>query len=720
MKFPLLAFILNISVLFAGTAFAGTTTATFQPTSLTVGPFPSDALTVSAPNQLTGHQVNIPTTPCGPAFSGVVCGNTNQLNALDGFSVNPRTMVCFSAPVDPMTLQTGISLIALDHPGEVTSLNQLFYDPATNCAFAKPNAVLRQQSRYLLLVTDAVQDANGQKLKENQDFKNCLQRGTDSYCTALAAAVNTVHNPGNDHLVVASLFTTMSATTWLEKAHTFVSRSEPGILLPAGLIPAFSLSSLSKMTWFPDDSGTAGGQDIPLSVLQNVDSVMFGLFLSPNFINVSGPAIGTISDPPTRMPLEAPVPVPGVLSLIPAGFAPISFHVFLPPASKRPASGKGFPLVIYGHGLGDNQFGAPTYIASTLASQGFATLAMEIQGHGFGPRGYVQVTDKKGNNFVVATPGRGVALSTGPIGAEDGCIAPGAVGVRDCARQSAVDLSALVSVIRQTRGLGFVDPDRIYYIGQSFGALYGTLFHAVEPAVSSAVLNGDGGTSVDIARLAISGRPLGLEYLASVNPLLLNVPPAPPEDYFHDQFNDNYPYRDVAPLVNNVPGAPAIQAAFESADWIGMTGEALAFAPHLKTFPLTGVPTKRTLFQFGLGDLEVPNPTESAIVRAANGLSSTWLFRFDWASASQPELLGIGAPGLPLLPHRFLSNPTIFSVPAEQSIALAAQMQAAQFLSGVVNPDPNVFLTAPFSPDQELFQWSPPLPETLNFLQIPK
>ena len=70
---------------------------------------------------------------------------------------------------------------------------------------------------------------------------------------------------------------------------------------------------------------------------------------------------------------------------------------------------------------------------------------------------------------------------------------------------------------------------------------------------------------MDIARLAITGRPLALEYLVSVNPLLLNVPPAPKENYFHDQFNDNYPFPYAGPTVNTVPGAPAIQAAFESA-----------------------------------------------------------------------------------------------------------------------------------------------------------
>ena len=636
-------------------------------------------------------------------------------------------MVCFDNPIDAGTLQGGISYISLDHPSESTGINQIFYDPATNCAFAKPNAILGQQSRYLLLVTDAVQDAAGHKVKESQSFKDCLQHGTDPYCVSLAAAVTAAHGPGNDHIVVASVFTTMSATTWLEKARGFVDRFEPGVVLPAGLVSVFSLPSLSNMTWLPDNSGGAP-QDIPLTALTGVDSVAFGLFFSPNFLNISGPAAGTISDPPTNRPLEAPVQVPGLPPGVPPGFVPVSFHVFLPPAARRPSNGKGFPLVIYGHGLGDSQFGAPTYIASTLASQGFATLAMEIQGHGFGPGGTVQLTDTAGNKFSVATPGRGIALSKGPIGAADGCIAPGAVAVRDCARQTAVDLAALVSVLHQTGGLlGSVDPDRIYYIGQSFGALYGTLFHAVEPSVPAAVLNGDGGSSVDIARLSMTGRILGLEYLASLNPpsfvpLLLNVPPAPPEDYFHDSFNDNYPFRDAPPplIPNTVPGAPALQAAFESADWIGMPGDALAFAPHLKLSPLPGIPAKKTIFQFGIGDLEVPNPSESAIVRAAGALASTWMFRFDTAFAAFPELLGIGAPGLPLLPHRFLSNPTIFSDPAEQSIAIAAQMQAAQFFSGIPNPNPNLLLTAPFSPGQPLFELSPPLPEALNFFQIPK
>ena len=411
---------------------------------------------------------------------------------------------------------------------------------------------------------------------------------------------------------------------------------------------------------------------------------------------------------------------------IPLGFVPISFHVFLPPGPAPPG---GFPVVIYGHGLGDNQFGAPTFIASTLAQKGFATLAIEITGHGYGAGSFVKLTDSLGIPHTVLTPGRGIVIpGKTQIGPTDGCIAlPAAVAVRDCGRQTAVDLFALVAAIRKTAGLGMqVNPNRLYYVGQSFGGTYGTLFQAVEPDVKTAVLNGAGGTSVNVARLGITGRALSIGYLASVNPALLNVPPAPPERYFHDAFNDNYPFRDAAPVVNNVPGAMAIQAAFEAADWLGVLGDPLSYAPHLKQSPLAGVPAKSTLFQFGLADLEVPNPTESAVIRAAGAQSSAWFLRFDKAAAIAPDLVGLTDPStglpLPILPHRVLSNPTIFNYPNETPLALAEQQQVAAYLAsdGTTNPDPNLFLNdTPFA-SQSIFEIQAHrlLPEQLNYFQL--
>jgi hypothetical protein len=83
-----------------------------------------------------------------------------------------------------------------------------------------------------------------------------------------------------------------------------------------------------------------------------VESISFGLFLSPLYLSVAGPSTGTIPTTPTNLPISAPTLI-----------EPVSYHVFLPAASSKPTAG--FPVIIYGHGLGDNQFGSPTFVAST-------------------------------------------------------------------------------------------------------------------------------------------------------------------------------------------------------------------------------------------------------------------------------------------------------------------------------------------------------------------
>jgi Big-like domain-containing protein len=713
--------------------WCGNTTVLFQPASLSVGPFPTNALTVQTTIQQTGLQVNLPSPAgCTNLSTAAQCINTQLLNQLDGFSVNPRIMVCFSGPVDVTTLRKGISILALKPGGQSIGINQAIFDPAAMCAFAKPDQVLDQQTQYLIIVTSDVTDADGKRLKGSKDFKDCVEESRSAYCAGLSLALNSIKgkrdNSGagenatqasnknsnggrSGDVIAASLFTTLSATSWLERAHAQVnSGAIPGAGQLYGPLSTFDLKAVTSITWMPQ-TGVPGvnlNQTLPLGVLAGVERIAFGLVLSPLYLNTSGPQAGTISTTPTN----ASIPPPSTV-------VPVSFHLFLP-ATNSP-SGK-IPVIIYGHGLGDNQFGAPTFAASTWAQKGFATLAIEITGHGFGPLSTTQVTTNSGN-VIVPTPGRGIQFSpTAPIGPSDGCILPNAIGTRDCSRQSAVDLFAMVAAIKATGGLGLnLDPSRIYYTGQSFGAFYGTLFEALEPSVPAGALNGGGGTQVDIARLSPIARQLGAAYLASFTPPLLNVPPAPSQAFFHDSFNDEYVFRGQA-ITDSVPGALGIQDAFEQAEWLGMLGDPLSFAEHLKTAPLHGMPPKRMLMQFGLGDLEVPNPTESALVRAAGLEAATWLLRTDLAAGIDPRLLGLsqsGAP-FPIYPHRFLSNPTIFdplSPALETAIAIAAQKQIADFFASDTIQDPNQYLPGSFSA-KGLFQRPVILPDGLNFLQI--
>ena len=75
----------------------------------------------------------------------------------------------------------------------------------------------------------------------------------------------------------------------------------------------------------------------------------------------------------------------------------------------------------------------------------------------------------------------------------------------------------------------------------------------------------------------------------------------------------------------------------------------------------------------------------------------------------------------PIMPHTYLSNPTIFAPAntAENSISIATQQQAAAYFSsdGLSNPNPNTFLKGVFA-GTTLFEIPTTLPEQLNFLQI--
>jgi hypothetical protein len=230
----------------------------------------------------------------------------------------------------------------------------------------------------------------------------------------------------------------------------------------------------------------------------------------------------------------------------------------------------------------------------------------------------------------------------------------------------------------------------------------GTLVNALEPNIRAAAFNVGGGTVVDVARLQ-QPRLAADFYLGTHNPPLLNLPHGFPHP-LNDDFNDNYVFRNQAPVVNSIPGAPEIQAAFEVAEWLNMHGEPLAYASKL---------TRPVLFQFAKGDQEVPNPATSALIRTAGKQSSSRWLLFDTARK-------VASADLPEDPHRFLATPEIFLSPARLSIAIAAQSQIAGFFqsNGTVIPDANEFLTPPFA-GMTLFETPEVLPETLSFSRKP-
>jgi hypothetical protein len=167
-------------------------------------------------------------------------------------------------------------------------------------------------------------------------------------------------------------------------------------------------------------------------------------------------------------------------------------------------------------------------------------------------------------------------------------------------------------------------------------------------------------------------------------------------------FTENIPLRNQPSLVNNVPGASAIQLVLDNNEWVQQAGNPATYAPFIRKHPLRGNAPKPVIVQFAKGDMTVPNPTTSAILRAG-GLSDRALYyRNDLSFAATSG-------GIPKNPHTFLTN---IGLAAAAPYAVAAQSQIAVFFAtgGATTIDPDGA--------NPIFEMPVvlPLPETLNFL----
>ena len=679
---------------------------TFNPTDPNAGPYPTDYLTVPDAAQLTGERVNLPLPDC--TAQPTLCAELNLLNQLDGFNVQPRIAVQFSGPIDTTTLVEGIFFVALDNltkdeiglqkPGDVVAINQVVYDPATNTAYAKPDAALDQHRHYALVATDALQDTSGNPVAADPNFSACLQSTAGDYCQLLAHAVTGLSSQlGTNHTIAASLFTTMSATRWLEGARRQL-QALPVVVRPPAVQSIFNFSNISSLTVnFDEGSGNFLSATLPVglqpysTLFGSLGSLAFGTYLSPLLLN--------------SQQLIEPTPT-GTDPVVPTPANEIAFHVYVP-ATPKPATG--YPVMIFGHALGDSSIGGPTVVAPALASQGIATIAIDAVGHGFGPQSNVVITDSSGNNTTVPLLGRGVDLTgSGTIGPTDGCLilSPVTVGLRDCFRQTVVDLMQLVRGIQSGididgDGVPDLDANRIYYCGESLGGMYGTILSALEPAVRASVLNVPGGSAVDVMRWSPGFEGVLTTFLNSQIPPLL--PPG-------SMFADGFPFRDQ-PVQMNALGSSQIQGLLEMAEWASNQGDPITFAAHLVRSPLSGVQAKSILFQIARADRTMPNPASSDLIRTAGLAQSTWLYRHDLAEQAFPNQL-------PADPHAYLamflgvSGGTISagSLPGIL-IGLATQNQMASFLAsdGAKAPDPNFYSAV------QLFEIPALLPNDLGF-----
>ena len=661
-------------------------------------PFPSDRFTVADASQNTGRRVELPLPNCTTRPSD--CADIKVLNTLDGFSTQPRITLPFNGDIDPRTVNSNtIFLMNLGDTvngmgaGQKVGINQVVWDPASKTLAFESDELLNQHSRYVLIVTDGVRDASGKKLKsidmDNDDSDQ--RRETSEYRRELRDALRS-RIPANLKVAAATLFSTQSISADLYKIMQSVRSAKPGANFMIGNGGAaravFPVAGTSIA--FKRQTSVAGftTSQLPMAALQAVpgavEKIAYGTFDSPSYLNDAKYIPAT----PTRT--GHPVPLRN---------EKLVFQLFLP-SGPKPAGG--YPVAIFGHGFTDSMYGAPWTVASTFASRGIATLAIQVVGHGGGDQGMLTVTIG-GGTVTLPAGGRGYDQNgDGAIDSTEGvnAAAPYTVlGSRDGLRQTVVDLMQLVSVVKAGMdvdgdGRADLDGERIYYSGQSFGGIYGTILLGVEPRIKAGVPNVPGGSITEVARLG-AFRPLTGIALATRLPSLINLPPAGGIN-----FNENIPLRNQATVINNVPGAMAIQQLLDRNEWAQQAGNPVSYAPFIRSNPLNGNSAKPVLIQFARGDQTVPNPTTTAILRAGKLADVAVQYRNDLAYAANP--------GIPKNPHTFLTN--IFT-PAAAPYAIGAQQQIAEFFisngANVIDPDGNGPIFEVPSKD---------LPETLNFI----
>lgn len=173
-----------------------------------------------------------------------------------------------------------------------------------------------------------------------------------------------------------------------------------------------------------------------------------------------------------------------------------------------PAGPGPFPTVIFQHGITRSKNDVFA-LASTLNSNGFAVVAIDLELHG----------DLQFDLINNATQAPGPDGNRDPDGT--GFINPADLrSSRDSLRQSVINQYALVQAITsgQTDLDGNMNPELFAgppaYIGTSLGAMAGTVLHATEPNISRSVLNFGGGRIMNLLYNSQSFGPLVLGGLA--------------------------------------------------------------------------------------------------------------------------------------------------------------------------------------------------------------
>ncbi|HET6632561.1 MAG TPA: hypothetical protein VFG73_07630 [Rhodanobacteraceae bacterium] len=482
------------------------------------------------------------------------------MNALDGFStVAPWSTTLSEKPAeDTLVAGTGIHVfeVQLASPaGGVTKVVRELQSPeeyvvalaptdtSGKTLVIVPTKPLKPRTSYMVVLMDSITNAEGAPLTPSLTYT--LAKGSNPLCVdgkstsdsltdAQACALEPVRQLVNSQEAAAAaagidrtdislswVATTQSTTLELQALTARIEAMPPAAvqIAPTGM--------------------TLGDLGLGLAPIADVD---IGIMTVPYYL--SAPT----ADDPTA-------PLTGFWHAAPGAYAPPADAFGLDPTSTNvtaynpfpvatanenipvlltvpnAASGKqrpadGWPIVIFQHGITRNRTDMLA-VAQTFASQGYAVIAIDLPLHGvnasspfyIGNTPFGAIASERTFDIDVMNNQSGAA---GPDGVPD---ASGAHFInlsslltsRDNVRQGVADLVELEHAIGTIDvnhdGQGDFDPDKVYFVGQSLGAIVGTVFIAVDDNVDTSVLNVPGG---GLARLVSGSATIGPQIRAGL------------------------------------------------------------------------------------------------------------------------------------------------------------------------------------------------------------
>ncbi|MDH5672781.1 MAG: alpha/beta hydrolase [Myxococcales bacterium] len=438
-----------------------------------------------------------------------------------GFSTHGALFMSFDGPIDPTslpetaaaTLETSspIALLNVDPDSEEQGQRspircQLRAEPSAynpphflSC-LPVPGFPLRPSTRYALVLTDQVLDAEGAPLRATQPMARALA-GTLPAPAELAEAYQPLADylagsaPTDATVVAATVFTTQDPATEMAALAAHVQGQEP---------PALQEIELD-----------ATSADAPDGY-----HVITGSYVSPDYQQGQTPYStegGYIRFDASGEPVQS-------------GELRLRFALSLP-AAAMPA--EGWPVVLYLHGSGgDAQSFIRNGTATRLAAEGLAAIGIDAPVHGLrNPGG----GDPSLLFFNINNP----------------------MALRDNVRQGAADLLALERFVAAlsldaaqsplAEPLAF-DTGRIYVMGHSQGALTAPLMLVFAEHTSGAMLSGAGaGITQSILHKTA---PVNIPVLARV---ALGIALTEPLDAHHPALALIQAFSDVADSINFVP-----------------------------------------------------------------------------------------------------------------------------------------------------------------------